>query len=214
MENMRLSSGAIAYYRGQISLHEVTAPDFVMPEVDAASEAELRALATKLVVKRFSGAVANHDDDSVGSMMDFAVAAADGRADNVAFALDRDFQGLTMCDMGTCKFLCRIGKGRPFHVFKLGGGENSGSPSEASAAELKRLSKALGIKHASPAELVAVLIAVIDPEILAAPQLWNGEAFYDYDDRYFTQYGDLPGADKVPVLAEAIAKLGEEVEDV
>ena len=215
MQNARLTHGSEFFYRvahSEVSLTAKESPEFVMPDCEDASEAELENLAETLCasVKRFQGAVSTGDDD-FGSVSDFAVSTADLKADVVAFALDKKFQGMSQCDLGSATLLCRIGKGAPFELLSLGGGENSGYPSEANAAAFKRLTKKLGLKHASPAEVLAVIIAVADPGgLLAAPLLRvrNSETeFYSYSEDYFgPSYGDddMSFAGKVPIFGEAM----------
>ena len=215
MQNARLAHGSEFYYRivhREVSLSAKEAPGFAMPDCEEASEAELEALAATLNanVSRFQGATSSGDDE-FGSVSDFAVSTADLKADGVTFALDKLFQGMSQCDMGTATLLCRIGKGAPFELLALGGGENLRGGSEANAAAFKRLAKKLGLKHASPAELLAVIIAVADPGgFLAAPLLRNSEegGFYSYSDDYFGPYGDdFSFGGKCPVFGEAMPKI-------
>lgn len=215
MQNARLGHGAEIYYRSvhrEVSLSAKEAPGFAMPDCEEASEAELEALAATLNanVSRFQGATSSGDDE-FGSVSDFAVSTADLKADGVTFALDKLFQGMSQCDMGTATLLCRIGKGAPFELLSLGGGENSDSQSEANAAAFKRLAKKLGLKRASPAELLAVIISVADPGgILAAPLLRNSKegGFYSYSDDYFGAYvDDFSFGGTCPVFGDAMPKI-------
>merc|ERR1712147_509894 len=112
MQNARLTHGSEFFYRvahSEVSLTAKESPEFVMPDCEDASEAELENLAETLCanVSRFQGAVSAGDDD-FGSVSDFAVSTADLKVDGVAFALDKKFQGLSQCDMGIATLLCRI----------------------------------------------------------------------------------------------------------
>ena len=149
----RLNYGAPATYKihNNVFLAAADAPSFVMPRVSAASEPELRRLGQSLgldVNAKHYFAEDNKKNPGYGDVANMECIAADVKLAGVQFAFDRTFFGMTMCDMGDMALLCRLRKGRPFVIFKVGAGENAGFDSEASVADLEQLSRKLGILRA------------------------------------------------------------------
>ena len=200
----RLNYGAPATYKihNNVVLAAADAPSFVMPRVSAASEPELRRLGQSLgldVNAKHYFAEDNKKNAGYGDVQNMECIAADVSLAGVQFAFDRSFFGMTMCDMGDMALLCRLRKGRPFVIFKVGAGENAGFDSEASVADLEQLSRKLGIERASPAELVATLVAAVCPNLLAWPGCYA-------DDEPDAGYFEVSGESN-PILAEAIGLL-------
>ena len=200
----RLSDGAPLAYKihNNVFLAAADAPSFVMPRVSAASEPELRRLGRSLGLRLNAShyfAEDNKKNPGYGDVANMECIAADVSLAGVQFAFDRSFFGMTMCDMGDMALLCRLRKGRPFVICKLGAGENAGFDSEASVADLEQLSRKLGILRASPAELVATLVAAVCPNLLAWPGCYSDD---EPDDGYFEV-----SLKSNPILAEAIGLL-------
>ena len=126
--------------------------------------------------------------------------AADLKLAGVKFAFDRTFYGMTECDMGSVGLICLLKKGRPFVIFKVGAGENSGCDAEATVAEIEQLSRKLGLERASPAELVATLLAAVCPNFLAWPPC--------YCEDYAGGYFDV-SRESHPILTEAVGLLAD-----
>ena len=126
--------------------------------------------------------------------------AADVSLAGVKFAFDRQYSAMTECDMGSLELICLLKKGRPFVIFKVGAGENSGCDAEATVAEIEQLSRKLGLERASPAELVATLLAAVCPNFLAWPPCYCE----DYGGGYF----DV-SRESHPILTEAVGMLAD-----
>ena len=200
----RLNYGAPATYKihNNVVLAAADAPSFVMPRVSAASEPELRRLGQSLgldVNAKHYFAEDNKKNPGYGDVANMECIAADVSLAGVQFAFDRSFFGMTMCDMGDMALLCRLRKGRPFVIFKVGAGENSGCDAEATVAEIEQLSRKLGLERAAPAELVAIILAAVCPNLLAWPGCYA-------DDEPDAGYFEVSGESN-PILAEAIGLL-------
>ena len=124
--------------------------------------------------------------------------ACDLEACGVKMQFHRACQSMTMCDWGGLELFCRIGKGVPFHIFEVGGGESTWDGAEATPAQFKRLMKKLNLARATPAEFLAVVLSIACPTPLA----WDSEHRSE-DDEYFEVAA-------MPVLAEALTKLDAE----
>ena len=180
---------------------------FVFPRVEPAARDELRVLATELArgarwvkgsywATEAEWARANAGEE-IGITLDDRL-ACDLEACGVKMQFHRVCQAMTMCDMGSLELFCRIGKGVPFHIFQVGGGEFTTDGDEATPAQFKRLMKKLNLARATPAEFLAVVLSVACPTPLA----WDSEHRSE-DDEYFEVAA-------MPTLAEALTKLGAE----
>ena len=192
----RLRDGAPMTYKIRRDW-SAAAPSFVMPRVSSGSEPELRRLGRNLGLRMNAKHYFAEDNDEEEST---EVLAADLSLAGVKFAFDRTVYVLEGCDMGTVSLICCIRKGRPFIVFKVGAGEHSGCDAEASAAEIEQLSRKLGLERASPAELVATILAAVCPNLLSWPRFYCD----DYDGGYF----DV-SPENNPILTEAIGMLSD-----
>jgi len=178
------------------------APPFVMPRVSEGSEPELRRLGRSLGLRlnaRHYFFEDNNNNPGYGDVANMECIAADVSLAGVKFAFDRQYSGMTECDMGSLELICLLKKGRPFVIFKVGAGENSGCDAEATVAEIEHLSRKLGLERASPAELVATLVAAVCPNLLAWPGCYA-------DDEPDAGYFEVSGESN-PILAEAIGLL-------
>ena len=186
--------------RSNVDLVAADAPEFVMPRVSAGSEPELRRLGRSLGLRlnaKHYFAQDNPENPDYGDVANLEAIAVDVSLAGVKFAFDRTFFGMTQCDMGTLDLLCCLRKGRPFAIFALGAGENSGCASEATPAQLEQLSRKLGLERAAPAELVATILAAVCPNLLAWPLCYN-----EQEGGYFEV-----SQKKTPMLKEAITLL-------
>ena len=201
----RLSDGAPLTYRLQnnLMLAAAEAPPFVMPRVSEGSEPELRRLGRSLGLRMNAKHYFFEDNENnpgYGDVANMECIAADVSLAGVKFAFDRQYSAMTECDMGSLELICLLKKGRPFVIFKVGAGENSGCDAEATVAEIEQLSRKLGLERASPAELVATLLAAICPNFLAWPPCYCE----DYGGGYF----DV-SRESHPILTEAIGMLAD-----
>jgi hypothetical protein len=201
----RLSDGAPLAYKihNNVFLAAADAPSFVMPRVSAASEPELRRLGRSLGLRLNAShyfAEDNKKNPGYGDVANMECIAADLKLAGVKFAFDRTFYGMTECDMGSVGLICLLKKGRPFIIFKVGAGENSGCDAEASVAEIEQLSRKLGLERASPPELVATLLAAVCPNFLAWPPC--------YCEDYAGGYFDV-SRESHPILTEAVGLLAD-----
>ena len=180
---------------------------FVFPRVEPAARDELRVLATELArgAKWVKGSYWATEaewarveaGEEIGVTLDDRL-ACDLEACGVKMQFHRVCQAMTMCDMGSLELFCRIGKGAPFHIFQVGGGEFTTDGDEATPAQFKRLMKKLNLARATPAEFLAVVLSIACPTPLA----WDSEHRSE-DDEYFEVAA-------MPVLAEALTKLDAE----
>ena len=173
------------------------APSFVMPRVSSGSEPELRRLGRSLGLRMNAKHYFAEDNDEEAST---ELIAADVSFAGVKFAFDRSVCVLEGCDLGSMVLVCCLRKGRPFVVFKVGSGENWGCDVEASTAEIEQLSRKLGLARASPAELVATLLAAVCPNFLAWPPF--------YSQKYGGGYFDV-SRENNPILTEAVGLLAD-----
>ena len=131
----RLSDGAPLTYKihNNLVLAAAEAPPFVMPRVSEGSEPELRRLGRSLGLRHecphyfFED---NKKNPGYGDVANMECIAADVSLAGVKFAFDRQYSAMTECDMGSLELICLLKKGRPFVIFKVGAGENSGFDAE------------------------------------------------------------------------------------
>jgi hypothetical protein len=142
----------------------------------------------------------NEKNPGYGDVANMECIAADVSLAGVKFAFDRQYSAMTECDMGSLELICLLKKGRPFVIFKVGAGENSGCDAEATVAEIEQLSRKLGLERASPAELVATLLAAVCPNFLAWPPC--------YCEDYAGGYFDV-SRESHPILTEAVGLLAD-----
>jgi hypothetical protein len=94
---------------------------------------------------------------------------------------------LTMCDSGNFSCLIRtVKKSKPVLLAGNGCGEDSGAGEEATEKQMKAISNKLGLKEASSAELLAVILSVAGPDFFktyASSEDYELESWAkDYDD--------------------------------